>query len=65
MTAIKTQRVGCYSPTLALGRQLAACVLAADFARLSGIPIATAGIGRAIGFTDWPYGGGASSAVGQ
>jgi hypothetical protein len=65
MTAIKTQRVGCYSATLALGRQLAAYVLAADFARLSGIPIATGGIGRAIGFTDWPCGGGASSAVGQ
>lgn len=65
MTAIKTQRVGCYSATLALGRQLAAYVLAADFARRSGIPIATAGRGRAIGFTDWPWDGGASSAVGQ
>ena len=36
MAAIGTQRVGCNNATLALGRQLAAYVLAADFAGLSG-----------------------------
>jgi hypothetical protein len=36
MEAIKTQRVGCDNATLALGRQLMAYVLAADFANLSG-----------------------------
>jgi len=36
MAAIKTQRVGCDNATLALGRQLTAYVLAADFANLSG-----------------------------
>ena len=36
MAAIGTQRVGCDNATLALGRQLAAYVLAADFAGLSG-----------------------------
>ena len=36
MAAIKTQRVGCESGTLSLGRQLLAYVLAADFAELSG-----------------------------
>jgi len=36
MAAIKTQRVGCSDATLALGRQLAAYVMAADFAGLSG-----------------------------
>jgi hypothetical protein len=36
MSAITTQRVGCDNATLALGRQLMAYVLAADFANLSG-----------------------------
>lgn len=36
MAAIKTQVVGCNNATLALGRQLTAYVLAADFADLSG-----------------------------
>lgn len=36
MAAIKTQVVGCSSATLALGRQLMAYVLAADFADLAG-----------------------------
>ncbi|MDH5244561.1 MAG: hypothetical protein OEX05_11560, partial [Chloroflexota bacterium] len=36
MAAIETQRVGCDNATLALGRQLTAYVLAADFADLSG-----------------------------
>jgi hypothetical protein len=36
MTAIKTQTVGCSNATLALGRQLAAYVLAADFIDLAG-----------------------------
>jgi hypothetical protein len=41
MAAIKTQRVGCDNATLALGRQLMAYVLAADFAELAGTPDAT------------------------
>jgi len=41
MAAIKTQVTGCGSATLALGRQLAAYVLAADFAGLSGTDDAT------------------------
>lgn len=41
MAAIKTQRVGCDNATLALGRQLMAYVLAADFAELNGTPDAT------------------------
>ena len=41
MAAIRTQRVGCSNATLALGRQLAAYVLAADFARLSGTNAST------------------------
>ena len=41
MAAIKTQRVGCDNATLALGRQLMAYVLAADFAELTGTPDAT------------------------
>jgi hypothetical protein len=41
MQAIKTQRVGCSNATLALGRQLMAYVLAADFANLSGSADAT------------------------
>lgn len=36
MAAITTQRVGCDNATLALGRQLMAYVLAADFAELGG-----------------------------
>jgi hypothetical protein len=36
MAAIRTQRVGCDNATLALGRQLPAYVLAADFAGLAG-----------------------------
>jgi hypothetical protein len=36
MAAIKTQKVGCGNAVLALGRQLTAYVLAADFADLSG-----------------------------
>jgi hypothetical protein len=36
MTAIGTTRVGCYNAILALGRQLGAYVLAADFIDLSG-----------------------------
>jgi hypothetical protein len=36
MAAIRTQRLGCDNATLALGRQLMAYVLAADFAGLSG-----------------------------
>lgn len=36
MTAIKTQTVGCGNATLALGRQLSAYVLAADFIDLAG-----------------------------
>jgi hypothetical protein len=36
ITAIGTQRVGCSNATLALGRQLGAYVLAADFAGLAG-----------------------------
>jgi hypothetical protein len=36
MAAIKTQRVGCDNAVLALGRQLPAYVLAADFANLRG-----------------------------
>ena len=38
MAAIRTQRVGCDNATLALGRQLMAYVLAADFAELAGTP---------------------------
>jgi hypothetical protein len=41
MAAIRTQRVGCGNATLALGRQLMAYVLAADFANLSGTNDAT------------------------
>ena len=41
MAAIATQRVGCEGATLALGRQLMAYVLAADFAELNGTPDAT------------------------
>jgi hypothetical protein len=41
MAAIRTQRVGCDNATLALGRQLMAYVLAADFAQLAGTPEAT------------------------
>lgn len=41
MAAIRTQRVGCDNATLALGRQLMAYVLAADFADLAGTPEAT------------------------
>jgi hypothetical protein len=41
MAAISTQRVGCDNATLALGRQLMAYVLAADFADLTGTPDAT------------------------
>ena len=41
MAAITTQRVGCNNATLALGRQLMAYVLAADFADLSGTRDAT------------------------
>jgi hypothetical protein len=41
MAAIKTQRTGCNNATLALGRQLTAYVLAADFANLSGTPNTT------------------------
>ena len=41
MAAIRTQRVGCDNATLALGRQLTAYVLAADFADLSGTADAT------------------------
>jgi hypothetical protein len=41
MAAIRTQRVGCDNATLALGRQLMAYVLAADFARLAGTPKTT------------------------
>ncbi len=41
VAAIKTQRVGCDNATLALGRQLMAYVLAADFAGLAGTPDAT------------------------
>jgi hypothetical protein len=39
--AITTQRSGCNNATLALGRQLMAYVLAADFAGLTGTPDAT------------------------
>ena len=46
MAAIKTQRVGCDNATLALGRQLMAYVLAADFWELNGTPDAT--------FRAWP-----------
>jgi hypothetical protein len=41
MSAITTQRVGCTNATLALGRQLMAYVLAADFAELGGTADAT------------------------
>jgi hypothetical protein len=41
MAAIPTQRVGCANATLALGRQLMAYVLAADFAELGGTADAT------------------------
>jgi hypothetical protein len=41
MAAIRTSRVGCDNATLALGRQLTAYVLAADFAGLSGTDDAT------------------------
>ena len=41
VAAIRTQRVGCDNATLALGRQLMAYVLAADFAGLAGTPEAT------------------------
>ena len=41
MAAIRTQRVGCDNATLALGRQLTAYVLAADFADLAGAPDTT------------------------
>ena len=41
MAAIRTQRVGCDNATLALGRQLPAYVLAADFAQLAGTPRST------------------------
>ena len=41
IAAIKTLRVGCYNATLALGRQLTAYVLAADFADMTGTPDTT------------------------
>jgi hypothetical protein len=41
LAAIRTQRIGCDNATLALGRQLMAYVLAADFANLSGAGDAT------------------------
>jgi hypothetical protein len=41
LSAIRTQRIGCDNATLALGRQLMAYVLAADFANLSGAGDAT------------------------
>ncbi len=41
IAAIRTLRVGCDNATLALGRQLTAYVLAADFADMAGTPDAT------------------------